>query len=463
MRYILDKSCRLRGWTDHLACLELYPGRRVIDLSVREYGLLSKCDGLTDVDENKYAEAIKRFTSLGVIREADGTQLDPAQKYLFYENRRFRNIDICITGCCDFRCRHCFNAAENDRSRGTQPATEQLIDLIARLDACGIANVTFSGGEPLLHKGFIRLAEELTRRDMRFVRLVTNLYHMTPNLAYTLIGLGHRPLMSTSFDGLGAHEWLRRVEGSEKRTLDNIAMLKAKGFRVRVHCCVWKDSMPVIRDTVLRLQELGVDEFRIMNVEPSLRWRANAGAQTIGIAEWLDYVCGLLDWWYDHDINMELDVWSFWRGAAGSRYIDIIPDGHGSCEREDKIPLCADAYKTPYIDSDGRILLCNATTGYTKAVGWDWGNVFRDDLHTILREGPFIDLCSRTVGQMKKQNPMCMQCEWVRHCQFGCRAEAVAYGGDLDSPDRRMCVFFKQGYYRRFMDIADRHGLVYER
>ena len=132
MRYLLDKRCRLRGWTDHLACLELYPGRRVIDLSVREYGLLSKCDGLTDVDEIKYTEAIEKFTLMGIIREADGTELDPAQKYLFYENRRFRNMDICITGRCDFRCRHCFNAADNERSRGTHPTTEQLLDLIAR-------------------------------------------------------------------------------------------------------------------------------------------------------------------------------------------------------------------------------------------------------------------------------------------------------------------------------------------
>ncbi len=126
MRYVLDQNYRLRGWTDHLTCLECYPGRRIMDLSVREFGLLSKCDGLTDVDAVKYAEAIRQFTSMGIIREADGAVLDPAQKHLFYENRRFRKMDICITGCCDFRCRHCFNAEENERSRGTQPNFGQL-------------------------------------------------------------------------------------------------------------------------------------------------------------------------------------------------------------------------------------------------------------------------------------------------------------------------------------------------
>lgn len=461
MRYILEKNYRLCGWTDHLACLEHYPSRTVTDLTVREYGLLSKCDGITEADAVKYAEAVKKFTACGIIRKADGAYLDEEQKYRFYNNRRFRNIDICITGCCDFRCRHCFNAQDNEHSRGTQPSTELLLDLIARLDDCGIVNVTFSGGEPLLHKGFITLCEELSRRDIHFKRLVTNLYHMTDELADTLIGLGHRPLMSTSFDGLGTHEWLRRVEGSEKRTLDNIAMLKKKGFRVRTHCCVWKDSMPVVRDTVLKLQDLGVDEFRIMNIEPSLRWRENADGQTVSITEWLDFVCDFLDWWYENDIKMYLDVWSFWHGHAGSRQIDIVPDGHCDHAAEDRIPACSDAYNTPYIDSDGRLVLCNAVTGFTKALGWDWGNVFKDDLHSLLNEGPFIDQCSCTVGYMKKHNPECLVCEWNTHCKLGCRAEALAYNGEINSPDRRMCVFFKQGYYHRFMQIADRHGLEY--
>ena len=46
---------------------------------------------------------------------------------------------------------------------------------------------------------------------------------------------------------------------------------------------------------------------------------------------------------------------------------------------------------------------------------------------------------------------------------YGCRAEALAYNGSINSPDRRMCVFFKQGFYDRFKEIADRHGLVYDR
>lgn len=415
------------------------------------------------MDIQRYAEAIKKFTEQGIIIETDGAELAPEQAYHFYNNRRIRNIDICITGCCDFKCRHCFNAADNEHSRGTQPTTEQLLDLIARLDDCGITTVTLSGGEPLLHKGFLTITEELSKRGMRFKRLVTNLYHMTPEIADTLIAQGHRPLISTSFDGIGKHEWLRRVEGSEKRALDSFAMMKEKGFMVRTTCCAWKDSLSSIRDTALRMQELGIDEFRLVPIEPSLRWRENAGDQLLSITEWLDFICGFIDWWYENKISMYLDVWSFWHGRPGAEHINIVPDGHCNYEIEDRIPACSDAYTTPYIDSDGRIALCNAISGFTKALGLEWGNVFTDDIHALLREGPFIEQCKCTIGQMKKQTPECQKCEWVRHCQYGCRAEALAYNGEINSPDKRMCVFFKQGYYQRFMDIADKHGLSYDK
>ena len=72
MKFILNKDCRLRGWTDHLACLERYPYRNTIDLKTCEYGLLSKCDGKTEVDTQRYAEAIKKFTEQGIIIETDG-------------------------------------------------------------------------------------------------------------------------------------------------------------------------------------------------------------------------------------------------------------------------------------------------------------------------------------------------------------------------------------------------------
>ena len=105
-------------------------------------------------------------------------------------------------------------------------------------------------------------------------------------------------------------------------------------------------------------------------------------------------------------------------------------------------------------------MLCLGLSGITKAYGIDWGNAYTDDLHALLRESPFIRQCRCTVGQMKRLNPECQQCEWVRHCQFGCRAEALAQGSGIDGIDRRMCIFFREGFYQRFLAIAEKYGLV---
>ena len=185
MRFILDKSCRLCGWTDHLACLERLPRRELIDLSIREYGLLSQCDGSTDIDADKYGEAIQKFTALGVISEAGAAGsavLLPVQRYRFYENRRFRKVNLAITGYCDFKCKHCFNSADSS-PRNVQPATDDIIELLGRLDDCGIAGVRINGGEQLLNRDFLRITDELRRRGMIFHELTSNVYHMTRDIA----------------------------------------------------------------------------------------------------------------------------------------------------------------------------------------------------------------------------------------------------------------------------------------
>ncbi|MCR4645916.1 MAG: radical SAM protein [Oscillospiraceae bacterium] len=101
------------------------------------------------MDTVKYAEAIRKFTDRCVIREADGGMLSPEQAYRFYENKRFRMMLLSITGYCNSKCKHCFNAADHN-ARNVQPETAALLDLIGRLDDCGVAGLRITGGEPLL-------------------------------------------------------------------------------------------------------------------------------------------------------------------------------------------------------------------------------------------------------------------------------------------------------------------------
>ena len=459
MKYILNRNYRLRGWTDHLVCLETLPDRRLTDLTVHEGLALLQCDGQRETDMDKFGPEIKKFLSMGVISETTGDQLLPEQDYIIYENKRFRSVSLSITGSCDFRCRHCFNAADDNSPRGTTPDTSKVIDLIRRMDECGIANIGITGGEPTLNKGFLKITQAIKDQGLIFSILNTNLYHMTEDIADEIKAQGHSPRVFTSFDGIGTHEWLRMKEGSEKRTLEQIQMMKSKGYNVLVHMCVWKDSIKTVRNTIKTLESIGTDCVRITSVEPSFRWMRGCADQYIPPREWLDFVTGLLDWWYEEKINMRLDVWGLWLQMSPSSPVSILPVFHGNRADEYRMPFCSEGYERPYIDCDGRILTCIGISGATLECGYDWGNVYRDDLHHILRDGEFIKLCKRSMGIMKDNIEQCRECKWRGLCNFGCRAEALGQGHGIEGLDDRVCAFFREGYYDSFRKIAEKHGL----
>lgn len=432
MKYILNKEYRLRGWTDYWVCLEHFPTRRLWELTAREGHFLMKCDGVREPDEAAFAPEI----------------------------RRFRNINLSITGSCDFRCRHCFNATD-DSPRGITPKTDEIIEFIHRLDDCGVASLGITGGEPLLHPGLLKITQEIKNRGMVLESLNTNLYHMTEDFPDALRDQGNDPVIYTSFDGIGTHEWLRRVPGSEKRTLEQIKMLKEKGFRIHVHTCVWKDSLKSVRPTVLKLQELHADIFRITAVEPAVRWMKGSADQHIPPEEWLAFLEEFLVWWYKEKISMSLDIWGYWYHQYGSSSVFLKPVLPENDISQYRIPFCPDAYQRPYVDCDGRIMTCLGMSGVSKAHYLDWGNVYTDDLHHILRDGDFIKQLCLSVGEMKDRIPACRDCEWSKLCNFGCRAEALAQGNTAEGLDERMCIFFKKGYYGRFKRIAEEFGLEY--
>ena len=107
-------------------------------------------------------------------------------------------------------------------------------------------------------------------------------------------------------------------------------------------------------------------------------------------------------------------------------------------------------------------MTCLGMSGLSKAFGYDWGNVYSDDLHHILRNGELMKLFRLSVGEMKDRSSDCRDCEWKKLCNYGCRAEACAQGNGIEEIDQRICIFFKDGYYDRFRAIAKKYGLEIE-
>ncbi len=173
------------------------------------------------------------------------------------------------------------------------------------------------------------------------------------------------------------------------------------------------------------MKDIGVSGFRVLPVEPSPRWRQTVPEETISDVEW--------------------QAW--------------LPDLSHVSHMFDRIPVCSDAWNMPFIDADGRLLLCNALSGITEAYGFTWDNVYEKPLQQLFTDSVFLDCLKCTCGDLKKRNPECQNCEWKMTCGMGCRAEALAHGNSIYDIDRRMCHFFKDGIFDQVVAIADQYHL----
>lgn len=459
MKYILNQDYRLRGWKGEPFFLERFSQRKLIRLKPEEFLFFLKCDGMTKLDPAAFSAPEWALQEDVVSPCYDGRCLLPEQEYRLFSNRRFHHVELSITGRCNFRCKHCFNAGIS-KPRTDEPSLDQLKRLMGQMDDCGVGRLRLVGGEPLIRPDFLEITAEAARRGIRVHEVVTNGWYITSRLLDELMLQGHRPIWHVSFDGLGYHDWLRGMPNAEGHTLRAIQLLCERGYYVHVHQCVWRDSFDCILPTAKKLKELGVSRLRLLPVEPSLRWKATAPEQSISMESWQHWIPSFLNWWYSQNLDMDLDVWGFWQHKHGSKEVHIVPDISLYADRQHQIAMCGDARSMPYIDADGRLLFCDALSGGSELMGIEWENVYEKELRELFTDSIFTKrLLECTCAELKKCNPDCCACEWRDHCSMGCRAEALTQGNGFMGPDRRMCLFFRSGTYQRLLEIADRYGL----
>ena len=130
MKYILSQDYRLRGWKGEPFFLECFSQRRLTRLKLEEFLFLLKCDGRTELDPATFSVPEWMLKKGVYLPYTDGRSLLPEQEYRLFSNRRFYHVELSVTGRCNFRCKHCFNAA-GTKPRTVEPSLEQLADMEA--------------------------------------------------------------------------------------------------------------------------------------------------------------------------------------------------------------------------------------------------------------------------------------------------------------------------------------------
>lgn len=146
--------------------------------------------------------------------------------------RTIDHLRLSVTSTCDLRCVYCRpNGSANAQSSRECLTDEQRLEFVRFLyERYGLSQVRITGGEPLLHRGIIRLLSDL-RRCVPHVELAmtTNgrlLYHKGFELFHA--GL-HR--LNVSLDSLRPKRY-REITGADiEGVLNGIQSARVVGFR----------------------------------------------------------------------------------------------------------------------------------------------------------------------------------------------------------------------------------------
>lgn len=186
------------------------------------------------------------------------------------------HLTVELTAGCNLRCHHCYRESGPEKN-GHLP-TDELLGVLSDLHANGLRSVELTGGEPLLHKDFIKIFRFCVEK-FDLVGVLTNGTVMNEAIYDTLVAYKDASFLSISLDGSTApsHDQRRGVPGSFDKTTKNIKSLSANGVKVRVSMSVDENNFGDIENTLLVSKEMGATSFSYTPVMPLGRGKGWAG------------------------------------------------------------------------------------------------------------------------------------------------------------------------------------------
>lgn len=455
MYYKVKSGYRPVGWRNLPTGVLDLNKNAVTFLPRDEYGLLLHMNGQEEIDPDtlteKQRESLHKLRERGLIESGD-LPFPETEKpfYRFYDNVFVESFQWSITGKCNYNCRHCL--VSSPKNREDDLTTRQCIDIIRQIAGCGVRKVALTGGEPLVRKDFPLLVQACTDAGIEITELYTNGALLTPERLGEIIGMGQRPKIQISYDGVGWHDWVRGRDGAQEIAERAFQAAHEAGFKTHAAMCLFRNNIPAVRETVQRLVSLSVDRIKISPMQTLGLWDARYADQTLSHADFLqavlDYIPQFVADGKPCNLNMggcmiyskKNDTFTTSRAKAPDTPCPLYP--------------CSGIVANPYISARGTVLPCMAFADRSDYE--DFPNLKETALADVLRDSVWLTTSRTKLKDIYERNAECRECpERGKHCGQSCR---VCTEGGYSGINRDVCDFVKKGGYLRVQEAVEKAG-----
>jgi len=157
--------------------------------------------------------------------------------------RTISYLRVSVTDRCDLRCRYCMAEDMRFLPRDALLELDEIAVIAERFIARGVTKIRLTGGEPLVRRGVIDLAQRLGRQvghGLEELTLTTNGTRLA-DCACDLRAAGIRRI-NVSLDSLDPDRFRHITRhGDLSRVLDGIAIAKAAGLAIKINMVALKD------------------------------------------------------------------------------------------------------------------------------------------------------------------------------------------------------------------------------
>lgn len=325
-----------------------------------------------------------------------------------------------FTNLCNLRCTHCaWNSATPLPGELDTGQCKQVIDQLYEL---GVAELSFSGGEPLAKKQqLLEMASYATSRQFH-LGLATNATLVDNTTADELAHAGFDEVQ-VSVEGLEAHESIRG-RGVWKRTVDGIRVLRVKGFDVTFAVAINKTNFGELDNIFTTAKREGVKNVRFVRFIPIGRGKRNMEAFEFSVEDEakLASILWRKRWELFPETVVTFNKHYVSIGAIQNPGLGAIPETFGwnwDCP-SGRSRIC--------IMPQGKVAPCPLVG----SLGLDGGDLTQNSLEEIWENSEFFRFIR---SDKRRHSHECGACVLWDKCAGGCKASSFAHSGNLMAPD----------------------------
>lgn len=232
------------------------------ELGVSGLSQLLENDVATGPDEQALLEHLRGpFDALA--RQTEPTSLGALFQHAprlptYATQRRIPLTGMCeVTYRCNLRCQHCYVLHKVKEERPAHASEENILQLLQSLDRLGCLDVSITGGESTLHRGYLTFVSAAKSLQFR-TSLKTNATTFTRARAEEYArDPAHETDVSLYGSTAETHDLMTAVAGSFEKTLAGMRELARVGIRCKVNCTVWQGNVNQLDEMERLTQDMG--------------------------------------------------------------------------------------------------------------------------------------------------------------------------------------------------------------